>query len=145
MAWKWYTDAALTTVFSGTLSYIHRTDLSDNPQDNVLYYAEIEQDTGDNQVYKLEAESNPGTDQITVTIEDTTAGGHEPAEVTLALTAGDLGTNTAGASLDIGTELLSGASQAVAVHIRVENAVTTVGNSTELSLARNAVLQSEVA
>ena len=151
MAWKWYTEingfdgGTTTTEFGGTLNYIHRTDLTDNPQDTVLYFAEIEQDTGDNQVYKLEAESNPGTDQITISIDDSDVGnGHEADEITLALTSGDLATNTAGASLDLGSELLSGVSEAVAVHIRVENAVTVTGNSTELSLSRNAAVQSEV-
>ena len=145
MAWKWYTDAACTQLFSGTLSYIHRTDLTDNPQDDVLYYAEVEQDTGDNGIYKLEAESNPGTDNITVSPQDANVGsGHEATEITLALTAGALATNTAGAALSLGTQLTSGVTNAQPVHVRVENAVTTTGNSTELSLARNAVVQSEI-
>lgn len=145
MAWKWYTDAACTNEFGGTLQFVHLADLSDNPQDEVLYYANVDEDPGDNQVYQQEALSAPGTDQIAVSIVDADVGaGHEADEVTLALSAGDLDTNTAGASLELGTTLLSGVSEAVAVHVRVENAVTGPGTSTELSLQIAATVDSEV-
>lgn len=145
MPWQMYEDAACTQVFSGTLSLIHRTDLSDNPQDTVLYYANVDDDPGDNQVYKKEAQSNPGTDNLLLTIADADVGnGHEASEITLARTAVDLDTNTAGTSLSLGTQILSGVSAAEPIHIRVENAVTTVSNSTELSFGINAWVDSEV-
>jgi len=70
--------------------------------------------------------------------------GHEASEVTLGLTSAALDTNTAGASLELGATLLSGVSEAVAVHVRVENAVTSVGTSTELQLSITATVDSEV-
>lgn len=135
MAWKLYTDAACTTEFSGTLQLVHRTDLSDNPQDSVFYFANVDQDPGDNGIYQKQAESNPGTDPILLNVVDADPGaGHEASEVTLATDAAGLDANTAGASLDLGTTLISGVSNAQPVHVRIENAVTSVGNSTELSV-----------
>lgn len=59
-----YTDSGLTTLFSGTFSFTHQTDLSDNPQDTVLYL-------GSNTASReLESTSNPGVDQITITPTD---------------------------------------------------------------------------
>lgn len=142
--WKLYEDAALTTEFSGTLTLIHRTDLSDNPQDNVLYYGNIDEDPGDNQVLEQVEATNPGVNFITLSIVDSSVGsGHEASEITLAKTSGALSTNTAGASLDLGQDdasigvirLLSGVSAAQPVHIRVENAVTTPGSSLELTVS----------
>lgn len=73
------------------------------------------------------------------------AAAHQHDEITLALTSGALDTNTAGASLSLGTVINSGAGNAVAIHIRVENAVTTVSNNAaapELSVNINTVLES---
>ncbi|SDF70007.1 hypothetical protein SAMN05216571_101272 [Onishia taeanensis] len=143
--WKLYTDAACTNEFGGTLQLVHRTDLSDNPQDKLLYYANIDDDPGDNGVIQKQAESNPGTDNITLAIADTDVGsGHEASEITLATSAADLDTNTSGASLSLGTQLLSGVSNKQEIHIRVENAVTTVGTSTELSVDIVATVDSTV-
>ncbi len=136
MAWKLYTDSALTTEFGGTLQFAHKADFSDNPQDGVLYYGNIDEDPGDNQVMQQEALSNPGVDDIAVSIVDADVGsGHEADEITLALTAAALDTNVAGASLVLGTTLLSGVSEAVEVHYRVANAVDTPSVSSELSLS----------
>ncbi len=143
MAWKLYTDSACTTEFSGTLTLIHKTDLSDNPQDTLLYFAEVDEDPGDNQILEKVESTAPGTNYITLSITDANVGaGHEAGEITLAKTAGALDTNTAGGSLDMGQDdasigvirILSGVSSAEPVHIRVENAVTTPGTSTELSV-----------
>ncbi|MCK2183498.1 hypothetical protein [Halomonas getboli] len=150
--WKWYTDAACTQEFGGTLNFVHESDLSDNPQDRVLYYANVDDDPGDNGVQIQQAASNPGTDAILVSVvDDAPSSGHAADEVTLALTAGELDTNTAAASLTIsetdstnGEHLLSGISGAVAVHVRVENAVTAVVDSTELSLQVVATVDSAV-
>ncbi|MCH4563336.1 hypothetical protein MKP05_09360 [Halomonas sp. EGI 63088] len=152
MAWKWYTDSGLTTEFSGIKQLVHLADLSDNPQDFILYYAEIEEDVGDNGILVQQAYSNPGTDPINTSIvDDAPSSGHAADEVTLALTAAELDTNTAGASLtissvdsDYGESLFSGASNVVEVHVRVENAVTAVSDSTELKLHIVDVVDSEV-
>lgn len=144
MAWKLYSDAALTTEVTSQL-VIHQTDLSDNPQDFVYWYGNREDDPGDNQILQQQEANAPGTNQITVSIVDANPGsGHEASEITLALTAAGLDTNTPGASLDLGTTLLSGASEAVPIHVRVENAVTNVGLDTELSLQIVATIDEEV-
>lgn len=60
MAWKLYTDSACTTEFSGTLTLVHKTDLSDNPQDTPLWFAEVDEDPGDNQILeKVESTAPP--------------------------------------------------------------------------------------
>ena len=59
-----FTDSAQTTAFTGTLTFLHYTDLSDGDQDGVLYL-------GSNTAgRKIEATSNPGTDNITLTPTD---------------------------------------------------------------------------
>lgn len=141
--WKLYTDSACTTEFNGTLTLVHKTDLSDNPQDTQLWYANVDDDPGDNQILEKVESTAPGTNYITLSIVDAASGsGHAASEITLAKTAAALDTNTAGASLDLGQDdasigvirLRSGVSAAQEVNIRVENAVTTPGSSTELSV-----------
>ena len=59
-----FTDTGQTTAFTGTLSFVHFTDLSDNDQDGVLYL-------GSNTVgRKIEANSNPAVDNMTITPTD---------------------------------------------------------------------------
>lgn len=59
-----FTDSGLTTAFTGTLSFTHYTDLSDNPQDTVLYLG------SNNSNRKIQADSDPGVDNMTVTPTD---------------------------------------------------------------------------
>lgn len=143
--WKIYTDSACTTVFTDPLALTHYVDLSDNPQDTVLYYANVDDDANDAGTIKKEAASNPGVDNIVLSVVDAdTTAGHAADEVTLATTAADLGTNTAGASLSLGTTLYSGVSRAQPIHVRVVNAVTEVSVSTELSVQVVATTDSAV-
>lgn len=134
MAFKLYTDAACTIPFTGTLSFVHNSDFSDNPQDSVLYYAEKELDPADNGSYEMQM---PSGGNINITIEDSSVGiGHETTEIKLALTSAGLDTAVAGAPLSLGTSITSGVSNATPIHIRVTNAVSTAGISTELSLKK---------
>ncbi len=50
-------------------------------------------------------------------------------EVILALTSGELSTNTPGASLALGNTILSGVAEAVPIYMRVTNTITTVSDS----------------
>lgn len=59
-----FTNSDLSTAFTGTLTLTHYTDLSDNPQDGVLYLGSLNSDR------KLEADSSPGVDNITLTPTD---------------------------------------------------------------------------
>lgn len=59
-----WNDTALTDEFNGTLTLVHETDLSDNPQDTVLYLGSVLTDR------QLQAASNPGVANITLTPTD---------------------------------------------------------------------------
>jgi len=61
LSFKLFTDSGLTTAFGGTLEIVHETDLSDNPQDFLLYFGSPET------ARTLQAVSNPGVDNITLT------------------------------------------------------------------------------
>lgn len=64
LSFKLYTDAGLTTLFSGTYQLSHSTTLSDNPQDFVLYFGSNATDT------QLQAVSSPGVDDIVLSPTD---------------------------------------------------------------------------
>lgn len=139
MAWKLYTDSGCTVPFGGVLSYIHYSDFSDNPQDRVLYYANIDDDPVDNGSYKMITKT--GAD-IVLTITDTTpSSGHEPTELKLATTSAGLATAVAGANLSLGPQIISGLSGARQVHIRVTNAVTEAGLSVELGVRKSETIK----
>ncbi len=59
-----WNDAALTSEFSGTLTLVHQTDLSDNPQDFTLYFGSVLEER------QLQAASSPGVASITLTPTD---------------------------------------------------------------------------
>jgi len=135
MAWKLYTDAACTVEFGGTLSFVHFTDFSDNPQDRVLYFADVERDPANNQAYRLIR--SDGSD-IIMSITDATPGaGHLPSELRLATTLAGLDTALPGADLNLGTELLSGLSALTEIHIRVTNAIAAVSTEIDLGVQIN--------
>lgn len=199
LTFKLYNDAALTQLFGGTLSLVHQSDLSDNPQDSLLYFGSPGTDL------QLQAVSNPGVDNITITPTDTlpvwvastayaigysaeptvgndrryvveTAGTtgateptmpigigstvldgtvlwrcvaktHEPAEFKLATTSGGLDSAVAGAALSLGVTLLSTSTNAVPIHIRATNTVTTPSSnsgSPEIGLFINNVTETAV-
>lgn len=129
-----FTDTALTTAAPTPIQFAHNSDFSDNPQDLQLFLGS----TGSN--LKIEADSNPGVDNIVISVADTSpASGHETTEIKLATTQGGLAGATPGASLTVGTSVLSGTANDFEFWIRVTNAVSTVGVSTELSISTNNV------
>lgn len=72
------------------------------------------------------------------------AAAHQDTEIKLALTSGGLAGATAGAALNLGTSIDSGVANAVEIHVRVTNAVTTVSNNTddpELAVNINSVTE----
>lgn len=64
LSFKLYNNAALTSAFSGTYQLTHETDLSDNPQDMMLYFGS----TNSNAV--LKTTTNPGVNTIYLTPTD---------------------------------------------------------------------------
>lgn len=65
LSFKLYTDSDLITEYSGISQFTHQTDLSDNPQDILLYFGST------NATRQLEASNNPGVDNITIEPTDT--------------------------------------------------------------------------
>jgi len=59
-----WNDTGLTSEFNGTLTLVHQTDLSDNPQDFVLYMGSVLEER------QLQASSSPGVASITLTPTD---------------------------------------------------------------------------
>lgn len=197
-----WNDSALTDEFNGTLTIVHETDLSDNPQDFTLYLGSTLDER------QLQAASSPGVANITLTPTDIlpeweagtsyvegdkiqpTGGGngfvykcttsgtshasieptwptvtigttvtdntcvwelnsahHEPTEIKLALSSGGLGSATGGAALNVATTVTGGSANAVAIYIRITNAVTNVANNTgnpEIGLTLNSCIETEV-
>lgn len=66
LSFKLYTDSACTVAYSGATTLVHKTDLSDNPQDLQMWFASTATPTK-----QLQAVSSPGVDQITLTPTDT--------------------------------------------------------------------------
>lgn len=84
---------------------------------------------------KLQAVSNPGVDALQVSIVDASGGsGVAASEVKIAATFAGLASATGGAALGIGPTILSGASNAVPVFVRVSSALSTVGNYDDITL-----------
>jgi hypothetical protein len=84
---------------------------------------------------KFQAESAPGTAQIVLSIVDSLTGLQIPANtIKLELSSGGLAGATAGAALNLGTEILSGSGNALPVHVRIDAAAITAGNYDNLSL-----------
>lgn len=69
LTFKFYTDSGLTTSFSNLYQILHKTDLSDNPQNFTLYFGSA-QTAGTRQ---LQATSSPGSANITLTPTSATA------------------------------------------------------------------------
>ena len=135
---KVYADAALANVLS-KLAVNQKQDGSTGPVDTVVYLGSTATSK------KFQAASNPGTDQITLSVADSDpSNGHETTEVKLALTQAGLDTATAGASLDLGTQILSESANALPVWVRVQDATGVVGISTELSLTTNEIEETNV-
>jgi hypothetical protein len=61
LTFKLYTNAGLTTLFTGLYQLVHKTDLSDNPQDFQLWFGS---NTASRQ---LQTTTSPGTNNITLT------------------------------------------------------------------------------
>ncbi len=136
---NFYTDTALTSLAPSPFQISHNSDLSDNPQDFQFFYGSLVADV------KAEANSNPGVDNIVISVDDSDPGNnHEDTEIKLATTQGGLAAATPGASLTVGTEVLSGDANDFELWVRVTNAVTTVSTITELSIATNTVKVSAV-
>lgn len=126
-----FSDAALTTPIVAPLQFKQR-DAAPVPEDKIVYFGS----PTPNRVAM--AESNPGSDLIVVSVDDTGVGTGSPSgDVKLALSAGGLDTAVGGAALNLPSSVLSGAANAVAVHIRLTDSTHSFGLHTDLRLLAN--------
>jgi hypothetical protein len=134
-----FSDAGLLTPFPGPLQVTQKSDGSTGPVDNLLFLGSTETSR------KFQADSNPGIDDIILDIDDLAPGsGHEDTEVKLAITLLGLDSAVAGASLNLGTELLSEVANAQEVYIRVDDATGVIGTTIELFLETNLLIELDV-
>lgn len=132
---KFYNDPGLTSL-APALTVTRAADGSSSPADRVLYLGSTAVAT------KFQAASNPGADNITVAPVDSDAGsGVEPSHVRLALSSGGLASATPGAALQVGSQLLSGSGNAVAVHVRMETPLLSSGIYSDLSIMTNSCIE----
>lgn len=139
MALGFFYDAALTSAVTANLEVPQESDGSTGDVDFQLWLGDPDSS------FQYQADSDPGTDQITISFVDSDPGnGHETTELKVATTQAGLDTATAGASLNIGLTLLSGASNAQELWFRVNDATATVGTDTTLSAQPNELQKTSV-
>ena len=126
MTFAWYSDAGLTApltradfVRGSTAAAVNR----------VIYFGSTTAGK------KLQNVNNPGINPVQVTVADSAGGsGVEVANVKMALSFAGLDTATGGAALSVGTSVLSGVVNAVAVFVRITSVITTPGNYDDASV-----------
>lgn len=136
MTFKFYSDAALTTEITAPLAFSQATP-SPTASVKTVYLGSVASGK------TAGAASDPGVDQIVVSVVDSASGSGSPAtDIKLALTSGGLASATAGAPLNVGTQILSGSANAVSIYIRVLDSTGSVGTHTDLSLETNYMVES---
>lgn len=133
---KVYADAALSSVVHSP-NILQKLDGTTGPVDFVFYFGSALSGK------RIQALSNPGVDNVVLSVADADgASGQSLAAVKLALTKAGLDTATAGASLTLGTQILSGPDGAVPVHVRVQATLLAAGTYEGLSLNTNDLVES---
>lgn len=95
---------------------------------------------------RYRALSNPGVDQVTVNVVDSVSGSGETTTlIKLASTQAGLAGAVAGASLNVGTQILSGSANAVVVWIRYDDQTGVVGNYTDVYPETNDLVEEATA
>lgn len=134
ITWKIYADAGLT-IETDPVAFAHAQ--GGAGMDRLVYL-------GSNASAKrLDKASDPGTDAVELSLYNTTPGsGLDTTDFTLALSSGDLDTNTPGAALAMGVTLLSGIGDAVPVFIRAHSA-EAIGAYSNIKLRLVGVVETE--
>lgn len=135
---KLYTDPALANELIGNITISQNTDGSTGDVDGVIYLGSVETSK------TFQAASDPGADQITVSIVDSNVSPGltpEATDIKLATSNAGLDAAVAGDPLNIGTTLISGVGNQVAIHYRVITPTAASGSYTELSLSTNPIHQ----
>ncbi len=119
-----YNDSGLTQT-AAAVTALQATDGTAPAADRVVYLGSTAAGR------KLQAFSG----QITVGLEDAaTSGGVEASHVRLALTQAGLDAATPGAALSLGTQVLSGVGNAVAVWLRIDTPPLAAGTYEDVTL-----------
>lgn len=131
-----YADAGLTVPLSvGGVQQV----AGGSPVDRLIYFGNPTAGR------RLQAVSDPGVDPVVLEVVDGDEGGGLPASaVRLALSSGALDTAEPGDPITLGTTLLSGAENAVAVYVRTDAGEAALGTYDDLSLAVFDVVETEV-
>lgn len=134
ITFKFFHDSALTQeITSGNpIAATQDTTNTLGPVDKQIWFGSTASGT------KARATSSPGVDQISVSIADAASGSGEPTTaVKLATAQSGLTGATAGAELNIGTQVLSGSANAFTLWCRIDDATLVAGSYTDLSLTTN--------
>lgn len=133
-----YSDAGLTTPLA-SLAAVQAADGSAAAVDSVVYFGSTASGK------KVQATSDPGVDPVYIAIADSASGaGLAVTAIKLAASSGGLDAAVAGNPLSLGTQVLSGSANAVAVHVRIKTPAVAVGNYTDLSLVTPDLTESAV-
>lgn len=126
---KFYSDAGGTTELA-SLAFLRDSEGTAAAEDRVVYLLSI--------AVGKTFEAQDGVSNVLVQVFDSASSSGVPASaVKLATSSGGLDTAVAGADLDLGPALLSGAANAVAVHMRVQTGALAIGTYSDLALRTN--------
>lgn len=129
---KIFQDAGLTTEFAGPIINTQNADGTTPDQDYTFYIGST--DVGKTMRTKI----NPGVDDILLTITDTTpANGPEAVDVKLATTLIGLDSAVGGASLNLGSSILSEVVNAVQFFVRIAGPAIASGTYNQLIIIDN--------
>lgn len=94
---------------------------------------------------KIEANSDPGVDDIILDIVDANPGtGNPDTDIKLATTESGLTSAVAGASLTVGTQVLSGVANAFEFWVQVTDSLGGAGLNLDLSVDTNELVETSV-
>lgn len=135
LTFGFYTDPGLTTPVRASL-FVPQSKTSPAPVDLCIWF-------GSPALAKLcQSQASPGVAPIAVSVINATPGSNSPAsDVRLALTQAGLASATPGAALNLPAAVSSGVDNAVPVHIRITNSLTTTGRRSNLSLATQTLVE----
>lgn len=129
LTFGFFSDSALASPLTGSLQHAKLASTSTEDKDFRIYLGSTEAST------QLQRATSPGVNEVTVEVSDSDTG-TAPATtaVKLATTQAGLDTATAGASLALGTEILSGSANAATIWVRTTNALTGITTDSTLGL-----------
>lgn len=130
-----YNDPGLTSPLT-SLSVAQASDGNSPAVDRVVYVGSTVAGK------KFQVAANPGVDPVIVSPSDSATGsGVQTSHIKLALSQAGLNTATAGAGVSLGTQVLSGAANSVAVYVRVDTPALAVGTYTDVSLVTPTLIE----